>query len=235
MIMPERNREVAPGARAPVLSSALLARIHELNRDYVELLIAQRSMTDAGGPIESLPAKLLEGLGDLTPGWRRTLAATPFALYSLGFDDAHFWLEALSNAQSQPLAVSVEVRYGASSATAPMQAALCEIVLFLAWHTAAVNRVAARVLFALPDELAGPLIDAPLWRLRQIAMHCPDLMTPRWPANPAFWPDLIRFAASGDSRRLETTQLLGNQLIAVELEGLGPRTVKRLSRNRLRF
>ena len=60
-------------------------------------------------------------------------------------------------------------------------------------------------------------------------------MTPRWPANPAFWPDLIRFAASGDSRRLETTQLLGNQLIAVELEGLGPRTVKRLSRNRLRF
>jgi hypothetical protein len=41
---------------------------------------------------------------------------------------------------------------------------------------------------------------------------------PRWPTNPAFWPDLIRLAAANDTRRLGTARLLGTQLIAAELE-----------------
>lgn len=235
--MPNRNTEVAPGARAPVLSAALLARIHELNRDYIELLLARHSIPacdhyEAGPGMESLPVKVLDALGQMLPTTRRALAATPFALCSLGFDDQQFWSAALTD--TGPEAEPVEVRYGVLSA-APMQAAFCEIALVLAWHTASSNRVAARVLFALPDTLATQLVAAPLWRLRRIAMDYPGVLTPRWPANPAFWPDLVRFAAAEDSRRLETAQLLGNQLIAAELAGLDPRPGKRLSKTRLRL
>lgn len=235
--MPDRNREVAPGACAPVLSAALLARIHELNRDYVELLLAQHlapacGRCEAGSCAESLPVKVLDALGQMSRASRHALAATPFALCSLGFDDPQFWSAALADVRqgTEP----VEARYGVLSA-APMHAAFCEIALFLAWHTAASNRVAARVLFALPDTLATKLVAAPLWQLRQIAMDYPGVLTPRWPANPAFWPDLVRFAAAADSRRLKTAQLVGNQLIAAELEGLGPRPGKRLSKTGLRL
>lgn len=240
--MPNRSREVAegmvPGARAPVLGAALLARIQEMNRDYVELLLAQRSIPDPSPDphIECLPAKVLDALGRLPAASRHALAATPFALYSLAFDERQFWTTVLADTRpAGPETESIEVRYGVLSGApgaAPMHFALCELALFLAWHTAASNRVAARVLFALPDALAVKFVDAPLWQLRRIAMNYPGLLTPRWPANPAFWPDLIRFAAAGDARRLETAQLLGNQLIATELEGLGPRTGKRLIRMR---
>ena len=37
-----------PGASAPVLSAAVLARIHELNLDYIELLAAEHNAASAG-------------------------------------------------------------------------------------------------------------------------------------------------------------------------------------------
>jgi len=39
--------EELPGASAPVLSAAVLARIHELNLDYIELLAAERNAVGA--------------------------------------------------------------------------------------------------------------------------------------------------------------------------------------------
>lgn len=237
--MPDRSREVVqgmvPGARVPVLGAALLARIREMNRDYVELLLVRRSLPDPDPHSQCLPVKVIDALRRMPAASRHALAAAPFALYSLQFDDRQFWTTALADTEPGREIESIEARYGAPDGipgAAPMHAALCELALFLAWHTAASNRVAARVLFALPDTLAVKLVAAPLWHLRRIAMDYPGLLTPRWPANPAFWPDLIRFAAAGDARRLETAQLLGNQLIAIELEGLSPRTGKRSVRMR---
>lgn len=233
--MPDRSKQVAqgivPGARAPVLSAALLARIQAMNRDYVELLLAQRSMPAPCPYTQCLPAKVLDALGRMPAASRHALAATPFTLYSLGFDDRQFWTTALADTGPGREMESIEARYGMPG-SAPIHTTLCELALFLVWHTATSNRVAARVLFALPDVLAAGLVAAPLWQLRRIAMDYPGLLTPRWPVNPAFWPDLIRFAAAGDARRLETAQLLGNQLIATELEGLSPRTGRRLIRMR---
>ena len=58
----------------------------------------------------------------------------------------------------------IEARYGAIS-PAPMQAAFCEIVLFLAWHTAQSQRLAARFLFGMPDTIVRLFVHAPLWRI----------------------------------------------------------------------
>lgn len=221
--MSARNKEVVPGTRAPVLSRALLARTHELNADYVELMLAERSLPVPGPGAEALPARALDALEALDATARGALAACPFTLYTLGFDDQRFWDAALKG--DTPGDDGIEARYGAIS-PAPMQAAFCEMALFLAWHTAQSQRLAARFLFAMPDAVVRLFVHAPLWRIRRVALDYPGLATPRWPRNPAFWPDLIRFAEADDAR-LEAARLLGNQLISSELDGTLPRPARR--------
>ena len=228
------NMDVVPGARAPVLAAPLLDRTHELNQDYVELLLAERSRPLPGKSVEALPGRLLDALAGLDVSARAALAHCPYALYSLGFDDQRFWSTVLSEAPSDKLTNtcerSIEARYGASGVV-PTCVAFAEVALFAAWHTAQSNRFAAGFLFGMPDRIAAKLARAPVWQVRRIAIDCPDLLTPRWPTNPAFWPDLVRFAAAGDKARLETARLLGGQLIAAELDGAQPRH----ARSRLRL
>lgn len=208
------NKEVAPTARTPVLSATLLARVHELNRKYVDLLAthAGACSVDAQG----LPHKVLDALAQLSEPARLRLAASPFALYTLGFEDQQFWRTMLGADGVADRDDSL-ADYCSALSVAPA-VAFCEVALFFAWHAAVVNRVAARVLFAMPEVLAERMVQTPLWRLRKIAAEFPGLLLPRWPANPGFWPDLVRFAAASDWRRLQTAQLLGNQLTAADLD-----------------
>jgi hypothetical protein len=208
------NKEVAQTARTPVLSATLLARVHELNRNYVDLLTTSagiRSVDD-----QSLPPKVLDALAQLSEAARLKLAACPFALYTLGFEDQQFWRSVLGENGVADRDDALPDYYRALSVSP--QIAFCEVALFFAWHTAVMNRVSARVLFAMPEVLAERLVQTPLWRLRKIAAEYPGLLLPRWPTNPGFWPDLVRFAAASDGFRLQTTQLLGNQLTAVDLD-----------------
>lgn len=214
--MSDRNKDVVPGRRAPVLSRVLLERIHELNRDYVELMLVEGSLPAVAG--ELLPSRLHDALGKIRHAGREAIAACPYTLFTLSFDDHRFWTAALDDSGEH----AVEERYGMMSSSL-MQAAFCEIALFMAWHTAQSQRLAARLLFGMPDTLVNLLADAPLWKVRRVALDFPGLLAPRWPRNPAFWPDLIRFADAGDAR-LEAARLLGTQLIAAELDGTLPRT-----------
>lgn len=223
--MSDRNKDVVPGTRAPVLSRALLERTHELNRDYVELMLAERSLPSAGIGSEALPVKILDALADLNSIARTALAACPFALYTLSFDDQRFWTATLSSGGAHEDDLSIEERYGPIS-PAPMRGAFCETAMMLAWHTAQAQRLAARFLFGMPDATVLMFVEAPLWQIRRVALDYPGLLAPRWPRNPAFWPDLIRFAETDDSR-LEAARLLGNQLIAAELDGTLPRPPRR--------
>jgi len=205
------------GRRAPVLNPTLLARVHELNADYLELLLVEPTSVLRLSTVEALPQKVCDALACVAPPWRAQIAACPFALYSLRFDDQQFWHTALDDFGADSSSESVQSRYGAASVR-PLSSAFCEMAAFFAWHTAIANPVAARVLFAMPDPLAERLLHTPLWQVRRIAMDYPGLLMPRWPTNPGFWPDLVRFAAACDTHRLETARLLGSQLIAAELE-----------------
>ena len=81
-----------PGASAPVLSAAVLARIHELNLDYIELLTAEHNAASAGdAQLLHLPCKLHATIAELSPTARASLAALPYTLYSLGFEDEKLW------------------------------------------------------------------------------------------------------------------------------------------------
>jgi hypothetical protein len=203
-----------PGAVAPILTADLLGRVSQLNLDYLELLIAQYVRPDLGGT-RYLPDRVLESLRKTTPEARQMLAASAFSLYSVGFEDAEFWRAAL-RIDAQP----IDDRYGVLSA-ALVQSSFCELALLHAWHVAVSHPIAARVVYGMPQPIIERMSQARLWQLRRIAIDYPGLLMPRWPANPCFWPEIIKFATLGDLQRFHTLQQLGHQLIAIELQASG--------------
>lgn len=200
-----------PGIGPPILSTELLNRLYELNLDYLELLISEH-IAPASGGMRYLPTRLLDALAASSLEARQALATSTFSLYSLGFEDQHFWRSALDLAE-QP----IDARYGVLSATL-VQTSFCEVALLHAWHVAVTQPIAARLLYGMSTVIADRIARVQLWQLKRVAADHPGLLVPRWPSNPCFWPDMIQFAVNGDLRRLDTIQQLGRQLIAVQLQ-----------------
>jgi len=204
-----------PGVSTPILSAAVLARIHELNLDYMELLAAERNAVDAcDGQLQHLPSKLHAAIAEMSPAARASLAALPYTLYSLGFEDEKLW-RALAQPATLAAAMSMRERY-TQPRDASLQASLCEVALMYAWHVATSSPLAARLIYAMPEAVAERLMAAPPWYVRRLAVHHASLLLPRWPTNPGFWPDLVRFAVADDQQRLATAKVLGSQLITAE-------------------
>jgi len=216
--MRRNDTEDLPGASAPVLSAAVLARIHELNLDYIELLAAEHYGGGAiDGQLQHLPCKLHATIASITPSGRMSLAALPYTLYSLGFEDEKLW-RSLAEPAALAASLSISERYAVPHSHS-LQASLCEVALSYAWHVATASPLAARLIYAMPEAVTQRLTAAPPWYVRRLAVHHASLLLPRWPTNPGFWPDLVQFAAAGDQQRLATAKLLGSQLIAAELQG----------------
>jgi hypothetical protein len=203
-------------AATPVLDPALLAQIYQLNLDYLELLIAECAAAECAAQLHHLPPAQRSALAVLPARAMRLIAATPYTLYSLGFEDESFWASVCANA-TEAMPPSVVHRY-ARARDESAQYAFCKVALLHAWHVATSNPMAARVVYAMPHATVQRLAAAPLWQVQCVASSHAALLMPRWPTNPAFWPDLIRFATANDIRRVSTTRLLGVQLVAAELE-----------------
>lgn len=203
--------EASPGVVSPILSAELLGRIHQFNLDYLELLVATASLPNAA-PSRYLPDRVVDLLRKTNRDTRQDIAASSFALYSLGFEDQEFWRTAL-RFDEQP----IDGRYAARASTS-VQHSFTEVALLHAWHVALTQPIAARMLYAMPSPIIERISHAKLWQLRRIAIDSPGLLVPRWPTNPCFWPELIKFASNGDTRRLHAVQQLGHQLIAIDLQ-----------------
>lgn len=206
-----RSAIVAPmdgaAVASPVLHAALLARIRELNFDYLDLLTMRAHLDD---PQHRFPPTTLRAIRDLSTDARRRLAAAPYTLFRLHLERACLWSDACNGARS------TEQRYAMSNRA---HAGFCDAVLLYAWHVASTARVALRLAYGIDDETAKRLLVAPLWRLKRIAHDHPEVLAPRWPTNPAFWPQLVALADAGEDARLRAALLLGHQLIAGELQG----------------
>lgn len=195
-------------AASPVLRAALLARIHELNFDYLELV----SKTQPGRA--RFPEATFTAIRELSAEARRRLAAAPYTLFRLHLERTCLW-----SGPGDSGGLSTGQRYATSD---DVHAAFCHAALWHAWHVASTTRVALRLTYGLSDETAKRLMAAPLWRLRRIAYDHPEVLAPRWPTNPAFWPPLAALAQAGEGVRLRTAMLLGHQLIAGELAQMQP-------------
>jgi hypothetical protein len=210
--MPSRNMDVAPDANrcAPVLTAALLDRVHRINCEYIELLIDLAVDHD---PRDSLSPATIADIRSCRPEQRRTLSACSFSLYSLGFEQREFWITTLNAVQSLTL------RQASENLDRPShRVAFCEIAVTLAWYVAIEHAVAARLMFSMADDIVARLRNTPLWQLKRIAHDSPGVLTPRWPGNSRFWPELVRGAVANDADALQTARLLGTQLIAAEVE-----------------
>lgn len=230
--MSSMEMEDPSGGRSPVLSAALLGRIRDLNLDYLELLIAESAGAQA--QMRHLPVRIAAAMLALPAQVRALLAGTPYSLYSLGFENTALWRAACETVCLQPGDAAAE-RYRCEPASSAQQA-FCEVALLHAWHLASSSRIASRIVYSMPEQTALRLAALPLWRLKRIAATQPDLLLPRWPTNPAFWPDLVRFAAVKDHAGLALTKLLGHQLIAAEIElaHAGPGALRLTASPRLR-
>jgi hypothetical protein len=197
---------------APVLRADLLTRIHELNSDYLELLATERTPDECMGQLQYFAPRLKASFAGLSLEHRARLAATPYTLYSLRFEDVRFW-QAASRTPRQP----IEERYAVAPSGGSFRALFVEIAVLQAWHIANTHPLAARVLYSMGEAVRERVAIMPLWQVKHIVAERARILTPRWPMNPCFWPDLLAFAKTGDSARLAATQLLGTQLIAAEL------------------
>jgi len=211
----------SPGSLAPVLTTALLARVYALNLDYLELLVADCGRTPCTGQARRLPAQLHPWIRTLSHAACDRLAASPFALYSLRFEDGLFWEQVCRDAKRTVMNLPVTQRYACNAG--PAAQAFCEVALLHAWHVTAVNRLSTRIVYAMPEATAARLAQLTMWQVKRLAADHPDLLAPGWPAHPAFWRDLLRFAHMGDQVRLSATKLLGTQLIAATFGSPGTR------------
>ena len=195
-----------PGVVAPVLTAELLQCIRDLNDDYLELLVAEGTRA---GSSSHLPDRVRDELRKSSRQARQQIAKAAYSLYSLGFEDQQFWRSAL---RTEPR--SFAERYG--GVVTP--SSFIELALYHAWHVAVSNPIAARVVYGMSAPIIECVAHASLWQLRRVAVEYPELLMPRWPTNPCFWPEVIKFATAGDLRRLHTLQQLGHQLIAIDLQ-----------------
>lgn len=210
------SMDCLPGASCPVLTTDMLGRLYDLNLDYLDLVIAERA-GQRDSAIRYLPQRAAEALAACAVEHRQAIAAASFSLYSLGFEDVYFWRSVLRTSQEP-----IDARYRTPSCNVA-RSAFCEIALLHAWHVAITRPIAARVLYGMPAPIVEGMARAHLWQFKRIAADYPDLLMPRWPSNPCFWPDMIEFARRGDSRRLALVHQLGHQLIALELQASAAR------------
>jgi len=212
------------------LNALLRDQLQGLNRDFLKLLIFAHGKTPAESRLPNLfvPASVPKGLSELSPTALDGIAQCRYTLFSLAFHATETWRCLARTSRSSE---SIEQRYGMTvdascTAVRTANATFLAIALTFAWHLHHSDPRLARVVLGLRDDTALAFEAIPLWRLQQIAHERLDLLTARWPDNPGFWPDLLKFAGEGCAAQLESARLVGAQLIAQELE---PSSIQRLS------
>ena len=96
--MSKSIKDDLPFAAPPVLTDALLHRIHCLNLDYLQLLRSEQAHTPCAAQLQHFPTKSLELLTQCDDHALQKMARVPYTLFSLGFEDLKFWQAACARA-----------------------------------------------------------------------------------------------------------------------------------------
>jgi len=212
-------------ATAPL--SAHQQQLLQLNVDFLKLLVVgcqhgAESSTVTRNQL-SLPTVQAVTLAACSDDALRAMSACGFSLFTFNFHQADTW-ERLANNASQQTSVqkysseSSEAATPASSVEAAY-AGFAECALFFAWHMAQEQLTNdARVMLGMREETAAVLAPLELWQCRQIAQRNYQMLTPRWPHNPYFWVDLLRYGDKREEQHFKFSRLMGTQLIAKDLE-----------------
>lgn len=196
----------------------------QLNVDFLKLLIAANQPDVQASLITrsqlSLPSVQTTALSECSDEAIQTMAACGFSLFTFSFHLADMWERMAKNAVQQS---SVQ-RYAGDAGSAnhsPIEVAyagFAECALFFAWHLAQHQPMTARIMLGMREETAAILAPLQLWQCRQIAQRSYQMLTPRWPNNPYFWVDMLRYSTTRDEEHLKFARLMGTQLIARDME-----------------
>lgn len=198
----------------------------QLNIDFLKLLIAanqpEADTTVITRSQLGLPTVQANTLASCTDEAIKTMAACGFSLFNFNFHLADMWERmAKTGAQQssvQRYASDVNGVVDANNAIEVAYAGFAECALFFAWHLAQQQPIAARVMLGMREETAGILAPLQLWQVRQIAQRSYQMLAPRWPTNPYFWVDMLRYATTGNEEHYRFAKLMGTQLIARDME-----------------
>ncbi len=188
---------------------AAAEELAQLNRQYIALLALDVGLPDTLTPrIRCLPNVALSAMADCR-----------FSLFTLGFNDSRRWrrlLDSVSDCASQEPMPSTATAHSAAHSE------FVSSVVFLAWHLAHSDPVAAKVLLELDGIVAAALCGVRIADLRAVGAGAANWLQPRWPQNRFFWPALVRFSSDPAGAGLRATKLLGRQLLAAESIALAP-------------
>ncbi len=197
----------------------------QLNIDFLKMLIAANQPDVEIGTVTrsqlSLPSVQVTTLTSCTDAAIQTMAGCGFSLFTFSFHLADMWerMAKNSNQQSSVQRYANDANSAVGNNTIEVAyAGFAECALFFAWHLAQHQPMAARIMLGMREETAAVLSPLQLWQIRQIAQRSYQMLTPRWPHNPYFWVDMLRYAATKDEEHFRFARLMGTQLIARDME-----------------
>ncbi len=183
------TRQVLDSALAEVICTANDAYLHDLARSEPR-----------GGVDNALPPGVMASLSALDGVARRRIAAVPFTLFSMRFNDPSYWQTLLE----RPVTGQRHAAGDGFGRTA----------VFLAWHVVQAGPATAGVTLGMSSEVAALYQWMPLVELDRIGGLAQAAMAPRWPTHSAFWQRLL--AAARSTVAIETARFMGLQLLAAE-------------------
>lgn len=200
-----------------------------LNLDFLHALrTAQHTSTTAVRAELRLPEAQATALAICSSEALARMASCGYSLFSLNLHRIDEWLHLAR--QSAVVSNSSGETTGSAphtQDTLAMQVGnFMQCAVFFAWHLAQQNPQAARLMLGMSEDTAAVLRGMNLGHCRHIAQRYTKLLSPRWLHNRFFWPDLLRYAVSGEAEHFRFAQLLSTQLVAQDLE---PSAIARLS------
>lgn len=198
-------------ARSSHISAGNLGSLRDLNHRFLDLAAARGSGWAAAGTGwvaagAGLPSELAGRVAPLSAAQRDAVAACPYALFDLRFQDGGHWRRRLQN--------SGEWRVADESIVDDDAVSFVRLALFYAWHVAASGGLTGQVLLGMSGDTAAALRRITVNQLPALVVTEAANLSARWSECTAFWNALTAAASRDDPAALRRVQLHGLQLAA---------------------
>jgi len=183
---------------------------HRLNAQCVEIACEL-----AVSPHRTLPAFILQNRDLwrlLEPEARERVAAFPFVIVDIRFQDTQWWREIIEKLAMNPADLALSGRIEPKL----LEDLMLETLLF-ARQSAREDVVVAKAMFALTSPAASLIAALSLQQVRAIALRHTEQLRVRWEEDPEFWRDLLIACRADDEEDLAAIRRQGKLLFCGEL------------------
>lgn len=189
-----------------------IALAHQLNEQCVELLCELAATSS----YQQLPQFVLLNRDLwrlLEPEARKRVAAFPFVIVNLRFNDAEVWQHASDGHLMTP---ADSTFYNGVPRAKVFEDLALETLLF-ARQTAREDMNVAKVMFAMTLSVVRLIASLTVSQVRAIALGNASQLRVRWDSDPEFWGDLLIASRAGDERAMDALRRQGKLLFCGEL------------------